>query len=193
VRQIVVFTGTSLVSVSPTDGQLYWRYPWPTQFEANVATPISIGDYLFISSGYGKGCGLLKVQKDGSGELEVRRVYENNQMCNHFSSSVLYKERLYGFNESVLQCMELRTGKVAWSEKGFRKGSLLIADGHLIILGETGKLALAEATPSGYKEQGSFRVLHSNRTWTVPALAGGRLYVRDEAHIVCIDLASPSL
>jgi hypothetical protein len=186
-RQVIFFTGKSLVSVSPDEGRLYWRYPWETSFDCNVATPIVAGDYVFISSNYDKGCALLEISADGSAGLQAKAVYENTQMRNHFSSSVLYKDHLYGFDDAVLICMHFRTGKVKWKEKGFKKGSLLVADGHLIILGETGRLALAVATPERYREKAAFKI-SDTKCWVVPVLAKGRLYVRDEKQIVCLEL-----
>jgi outer membrane protein assembly factor BamB len=187
VRQILFFTGKALVSVNPEDGMIYWRVPWDTSYDANIATPIAIGDYVFISSGYGKGCGLLKIVRRGEA-LAAQTVYNNNQMRNHFSSSVLYRDHLYGFDDTMLVCMELRTGEVTWKERGFFKGSLLIADGRLIVLGEeNGKLALADATPEAYREKASFRAAHG-RCWTVPVLAGGRLYLRDQEHLICYEM-----
>jgi outer membrane protein assembly factor BamB len=187
VRQVLFFTGTGLVSVAPDSGKVYWSFPWETSFGCNVATPIVRGDYVFLSSGYGKGCALLKVEAKDGGALGARAVYETNQMCNHFASSVLYMDHLYGFNESTLTCMEFRTGQVVWTERGFKKGSLLIADGHLIILGENGRLALAEATPAGYREKAAFRPFRT-KCWTVPVLAQGRLYIRDEERLLCLDV-----
>jgi outer membrane protein assembly factor BamB len=185
--QIIFFTGKALVSVSPEGGKLYWRYPWKTRYDCNVATPIAVGDYLFISSYYDKGCAVLHVVKDESGRPQVKMVYESNQMCNHFSSCVYYQEHLYGFSDDLLTCMEFRTGRVRWQQRGFHKGSLTLADGHLIILGDAGRLALAEATPEGYREKSSAQV-GEGTCWTVPVVAGGRLYVRDEKRIVCLDL-----
>jgi outer membrane protein assembly factor BamB len=186
-RQVLFFTGSGLVSVAPDTGKVHWSYPWETSYGCNIATPIVRGDYVFISSGYGKGCALLKVEAKEGGTLQARAVYENNQMCNHFASSVLYREHIYGFNESTLTCMEFRTGQVVWKERGFKKGSLLIADGHLIVLGENGRLALAEATPAGYHERAAFRPFRT-KCWTVPVLAHGRLYVRDEERLLCLDV-----
>src|SRR5262249_6041056 len=137
---IVFFTGRGVVGVNPSDGKELWRYDWETDYGANIATPIAVGGYVFISSGYGKGCAMLKIETDKG--FAVRRVYESNQMRNHFSSSVYFKEHLYGFDDDRLVCVEFRTGKVRWKERGFKKGSLLIADGHLIVLGEYGELAV---------------------------------------------------
>ena len=109
-RQLIVFTGKSVVGVSPKTGQVYWRYPWETSHDINAATPIVRGDYVLISSNYGKGCALLKVSVRGEGKFHVAPVYEHNELCNHFSSSVLFGEHVYGFNEDMrLVCMEFRT------------------------------------------------------------------------------------
>jgi outer membrane protein assembly factor BamB len=190
VRQILFFTDAALVSLAPEDGRLYWRYPWKTEGGFNIATPVAFGNYVFISSGYGKGCGLLEISADADGCLRACRVYEHNRMRNHFASSVRCCDYLYGFDMTDLACMDLRTGAIAWRENGartFRKGSLMAADGRLLILGEDGNLALVEASPTGYHELASCSVSQS-KCWTVPALAGGRLYVRDESVITCLDV-----
>jgi outer membrane protein assembly factor BamB len=187
VRQLLVLTNEALVSLSPADGRIYWRYPWPIKDGFNIATPLTFGNYVFISSAYGKGCALLEVTSNADGSLRVQEVYEHNRMRNYFASSVRYGEHVYGFDNSDLACMELRTGTVVWRERGFRKGSLLIADGRLIVLAEHGRLALAEAAPEGYRERAAFQI-SKNKCWTVPVLAGGRLYVRDENHLYCLDL-----
>jgi outer membrane protein assembly factor BamB len=190
VRQLLLFTNLALVSLAPTDGTVYWRYPWETVNGFNIATPLAFGDYVFISSAYGKGCALLEVSKEADGSPRARRVYEHNRMRNYFASSVRWGDYLYGFDEKDLVCMDIRTGTVAWREKGMRsfgKGSLLAAAGHLIVLGEGGTLWLAEATPAGYHEKASCRV-SENKCWTVPVLAGGKLYVRDESRLVCLDM-----
>lgn len=186
-RQIIFFTQTGLVSVSAEDGSLFWRFPWLTRFDANVATPIVVGDYVFISSGYDKGCAVVEITSGGDGSLQAKSVYEHNRMRNHFSTSVYYQDYLYGFDDATLVCMNFRTGQIAWKKKDFKKGSVLIADGKLIILGESGTLALAVASPESYQEISSFQ-FSRNKCWTVPVLAEGRLYVRDEEKSICYDL-----
>jgi outer membrane protein assembly factor BamB len=182
-KQIVFFTAKHVVGVAPADGRVLWQFKWETNFDCNAATPIALGDYVFISSNYGKGCALLEITPD----LEVKPVYQHNRMRNHFATCVHYQEHLYGFDEANLACMDLRTGKTKWSERGFDKGSLLIADGHLIVLGEHGKLAVAEATPAGLRLTASF-VVSKEKCWTAPVIAHGCLYVRDEKEVVCLDL-----
>jgi outer membrane protein assembly factor BamB len=195
-RHVLCFMGNSLVSVAPNDGQLLWRYPWETAFQVNAAMPLVFSmrqadgqqaDYVFLSSNYGKGCAVLRVVDGGGGRLEARRVYESNQMGNHFNSSVRYKDHFYGFHEAELTCMEVRTGRIAWKKKGFSKGSLLRVDDHLLILGELGQLALAEATPDAYQELASAR-LSRKKTWTPLTVADGKLYWRDQEQVVCYEL-----
>lgn len=187
-KQIVFFTAEGVLGVDPDNGKLYWRYPWSTSYDVHAATPIVTSDYVFISSGYGRGCAVLKIEPDGQGGLRPHLVYKNRKMKNHFSSCVLYKDYLYGFNDSVLTCMEFRTGKVCWEQSGFNKGSVLVVDGHLIILGETGLLALAEATPDGYRQKATFQI-SERRCWSVPVFCNGRLYVRDEEKLICLKMS----
>jgi hypothetical protein len=84
--------------------------------------------------------------------------------------------------------MEFATGQVRWSEPGLGIGTLMIADGRLILLGDAGDLVVAEATPEGYKPISRAKVL-KQRCWTMPVLARGRIYCRDEkGHLVCLDV-----
>jgi outer membrane protein assembly factor BamB len=184
-RQLVFLTAENILGISPTDGKMLWKHPWPLFKDCNIATPTIIGDYVFVSSGYGKGCILLEVSADASGAMQVRPVYEHNRMRSRFSTTVLVNEHLYGFDETWLVCMELRTGKIRWKKRGFDEGQLLAADGQLFVLGEHGKLALVEANPEKYVERGSCQLL-GGRCWTMPVLANGKLYVRDQEQILCL-------
>ena len=185
VRQIIFLTSKTLLSVAPEDGQIYWKYSWPEGI--NIATPIFIpDDKIFISASYDKGAVLLRMTADGD-RIGIKEVWKSRVMKNHFNSSVLQGDYLYGFDNAILTCIEVDTGEERWRQRGFRKGSLLLADGHLVILGEGGKLALAEATPDEYREKARFQ-LFDDKCWTVPTLAGGRLYLRTQKEMVCLDL-----
>jgi outer membrane protein assembly factor BamB len=195
IRQIVFFTGKRLLGVTPEEGKLLWEFPWDTQFEVNAATPEVIRarlgaeelNYVFISSGYGKGCALVKIAPRKGG-FRAKAVYQSNELCCHFASPVRFGEHLYALDETRdLTCLEIRTGKVAWRQKGFKKGSLLRVDNHLIVLGEDGKLALLEANPKEYRELARARPFR-NRCWTMPVLADGRLFLRDQKQVKCLDL-----
>jgi outer membrane protein assembly factor BamB len=186
IRQVLFFTARGLVGVAPDTGELFWRFDWETEYDCNIATPLVVDNYVFISSNYDRGCAVLEVTRDG-GKLRADRVYEGNRMCNHYSTCVRWQDHLYGFHDSKLCCMNFRTGEIVWKQPGFKKGALLIADGHLIVLGENGKLAVAKATPEGFKARSSFQVTRT-KCWTMPVLAHGKLYVRDEERLICLDV-----
>jgi outer membrane protein assembly factor BamB len=186
VAQVIFFTGAGAVGVAPEDGKLLWRYPWKTQFDLNIATPIYSDGKVFVSSNYGTGAAVFRL----TGKPECQTVWKALTMQNHFSSSVLYEDALYGFSEQRLRCVDFQTGKVRWDKvAGLNRGSLVIADGHLILLGEHGLLVLAKATPTEYTEVSRCQILDPKPlTWTVPVLANGILYVRNENTLLALAL-----
>ncbi len=109
-------------------------------------------------------------------------------MKNKFSSSVLIDGFLYGFDEKTLKCVELATGETRWRKRDLGHGSLIAADGHLIVMGESGQLALVEATPEDYVEKGLVQIFEG-KTWTMPTLADGKLYLRDESELISVKVA----
>jgi outer membrane protein assembly factor BamB len=179
------FTAFGLVVSATTDGKELARFPWKTSYDVNAATPIISGDKIFISSGYGKGCAL--VQFNGN---SLKSLWENRKMRNHFNSSVLWKDHLYGFDESKLTCLDFATGNEKWTQDGLGKGSLMIADGKLIIQSERGDLVIAEASPAAFKELARAKVL-KDRCWVVPVLANGHIYCKNNnGDLVCLDVAA---
>jgi hypothetical protein len=109
-------------------------------------------------------------------------------MRNHFSTCVRRQDYLYGFDHGVLTCMNLRTGAIHWKERDFDKGSVLLVNDHLVILGETGVVALAEATPELYREKARFTFSNAGKCWAAPVVVDGRLYLRDQTRIACFDV-----
>lgn len=203
VRQVIFFTGKRLLGVEREKGRLLWDFAFADRFEVNAATPIAIRaksggkeiDYIFISSGYEKGCAFVRVFADGGGKFRVKAAYESNELCCHFASPVRRGEQVYGLDEKRdLTCLDLRTGEVKWrmqdtggrKVRGFKKGSLIRVDENLLVLGEEGHLALIEATPEGYREKGVMRPFR-DRCWTTPVLANGKIYLRDQAKVLCLE------
>ncbi len=185
-KVLAVFTAKALVAVALDDGRELWRYPWETTMDQNVATPICQGGKVFISSRNTAGSALFEFSLDGT-VFKAEPVWESRDMKNYLSTCVLVDGHLYGFNATRLTCLDFKSGEARWRESGFNKGSLIAADKRLIILGERGELALAEATPDEYREISKFQLVDS-LTWIVPTLADGRLYVRSETELVCLDL-----
>jgi len=183
-NQAVFFSRRGLVSLDPDNGRKLWHYDWPA---ANIANPIFIApDKIFISSSYEKGSALVKINKNNS-EFSAETVWKSGVMKNHINSCVLVGDYLYGFDNAVLRCINANTGGLKWSKRRLGRGSLIYADGKLIVLGEKGKLVLLKADPEKYNELTKSKIL-KGRCWTPPALADGRLYLRSRKELVCVNL-----
>ena len=186
-RQAVFFTAASLMAVAPESGQILWRHLWPTDMKINAATPVFVSpDKIFISTGYGVGSALVQLTASNDA-ITPTEIWKHKRMKNHFATSVYYQGHLYGFNESLLVCLNAASGEEEWKTRGYGKGSLIIADGHLVILGERGNLGIAVATPKAFRAKATYPVFDS-RCWTNPSLADGHIYLRDENEIVCLNI-----
>ena len=125
------------------------------------------------------------------GKATVREVYNSRVMKNHFSSSVLYEGHIYGFDNASLKCIVAGTGEQKWVQRGYGKGSLIVADGLMYILSDLGQLILAEATPAGFQEKGKVKVMEG-KTWTSPVLSHGRIFLRDDDEMIVLDVRTPA-
>ena len=185
ITQVVFFTAERAVGLDSKDGRLLWEYAKPANRTSNAATPIVRANRIFISSDYGTGGGVIEIKPDN----KAQEVYFTKDMKNHHSSSVLIGDYLYGFSSSILTAMKFDTGELAWRDRSVGKGSLVYADGNLYLLSENGVVGLVEATPTGYKEKGRFRIQQDSLpTWAHPVVAGGMLYLRDQDTIYAYDV-----
>jgi hypothetical protein len=182
--QIVFFTSEAVVGVTPNDGKVLWRQPWLTPGGGQGATPIAVDGQLFISSNFGTGAARWRLRPEGNPET----VWKNRVMQNHYATSVLYQGNLYGFSGLRLRCVDWATGAQRWDKGGLGRGTLLAVDGQLIILTEDGYLILAEATPKAYVETSRCQLFPDRPSCTVPVLAGGRLFLRNERLLLALDL-----
>ncbi len=183
-HQILFQNPAGLVSLTASGEQL-WSHSLPVG-EVHAMPIFLAPDKIFACGVEGVGSHLIKVTKGEDG-MTTEEVWSNQAMRNHFSSSVAVDGHLYGFDNATLRCINADTGEVRWSKRGLGKGSLILADGHLIVLSDKGRLVLLEATAAGYKEQGRVQALRG-RSWTAPALADGLLYVRNHTEMVCYDM-----
>jgi outer membrane protein assembly factor BamB len=183
--QVVFFTSERAVGLDAKDGRLLWDYSRPANNVANVATPIVRANRVFISSDYGTGGGVVEIKPDN----KAQEIWFTKDMRNHHSSSVLIGDYLYGFSSAILTAIKFDTGEISWRDRSVGKGSLVYADGNLYCFSENGVVGLVEASPTGYKEKGRFRIPQDSLpTWTHPVVAGGRLYLRDQDTIYAFDV-----
>ena len=144
---------------------------------------------FFISSGYGKGAALVEVTASG-GALTARKVWEKatKAMNNKFNSSVLYEGYAYGLDEGILACVDVKTGDQKWKGGRYGYGQVILASGHLIVITEEGELVLVKATPDKHTEVARFSAIEG-KTWNYPAIADGRLLVRNQTQMACFDVS----
>ncbi len=186
-RQVLFFSGTRIVGLDINDGTMLWERPWATNNDINSAQPIQIdNDHLWLSSSYGHGSGLLKIISRGD-SLSVETVWEKSTLRNKFNSSVLYEGHIYGLDNSIMACIDAQTGERKWKGGRYGYGQMLLADGHIIVLTETGEVVLVKATPDGHEEVAMFSALEG-KTWNVPAIADGVLLVRNQTEMAAYDL-----
>jgi outer membrane protein assembly factor BamB len=187
-RGVALFVQKAVVGVDPETGKPLWDFPWKTSYDANIADPLVSGNEVFISSGYGTGCALIRIEGGKATE-----VWKNKNMRNHFSSCVLWQGHIYGVDndtgkKNAVKCLDWKTGEVKWSQEGLGCGALIVADGKLVILGEKGELVIAEASPAAWKEIARAQIL-GGKCWTMPVLCGGRVYARSgKGDVVCVAL-----
>ena len=187
VRQILVFTATRLVSLDAASRAVLWEFPWATQYGVNASQPLLLGnDRVFISTGYGSGGAAIQLTKAGD-RFSVRELWRTNRMKNQFTSSVLHDGAIYGLDEAILACIDAETGAIRWKGGRYGYGQVMLASGHIVVLTESGELALVRASPQEHIEVARFPVLEG-RTWNHPAMAGGYLLVRNINEMAAFDL-----
>jgi outer membrane protein assembly factor BamB len=188
VRTYLTLTSGAGVGVRASDGKLMFRYPNAANNVANITTPIFSDNKVFFTSAYDTGAGLVDLTVQ-NGEVKAKEIYFTRNMKNHHGGVILHNGYLYGFNDSILTCLEFATGKPMWRDRSVGKGSLTLAEGNLYIQSENNLVGLAEATPAGYKEKGRFTIADKGLpSWAHPVVSGGRLYVRNQDTLMAYDI-----
>jgi outer membrane protein assembly factor BamB len=190
-EQIVLFDVGGVAGIDPADGKELWRHPWKTWQDMNIVQPLILpGDRVFISSETLNGGALLEVKKSGT-EWTVRPLWTNRNLAARFANPVFCAGHIFGLSNGRLVCLDAETGKRVWrSDEGFDSGQLLVCGTTLVVQAErTGEVVAVAAEPTEYRELGRTKVFRGSRTWNTPALAGGRLYLRNHEEMVCLDLA----
>jgi outer membrane protein assembly factor BamB len=191
--QVVALIASEVIGFSPDDGHLLWRHEHKTESGLAISTPVwAPGNLLFISSAYNSGSRVLELHQSG-GKTTVKELWYNQKLQSHFSAVIRHGDYIYftsGYNgPAFLTCVNLRSGQIAWQERGFAKGQLVKAGEKLILIDEDGTLALIEATPAGLKVLARAPLLQ-RISWTPPTLSGSTLYLRDRKSLMALDLAA---
>ena len=181
---VAVLNLFGLVVLRVSDGGVRLRVKWATPYGNNCATPVVVGQKVFISSSYEMGCALIDLSGD-----RAKVAWRNRNMHSRLATAVYWKGYLYGFDYAVLTCLHFDTGVTQWRDKRYGFGHLIVADGKLIVQTETGILAVGDPSPRGFRPTSLAKALTTRPCWTVPVLARGRIYCRSGAgELVCLDV-----
>jgi outer membrane protein assembly factor BamB len=189
-RRALFLTRAGLVDVDPATGKVRWDAPWRARMQAsvNAASPLVVGDSVFITASYDTGASLVRIGAGGP-----KQVWGSDESLSaHYATPVHKDGFLYGFHGrqefgQALRCIELATGKVRWSEEKYGAGTVTLAGDKLLIVRESGDIVLAEASRAGYKPLATAHAL-PKVVRAYPAIAGGRLYIRNERTLACLNL-----
>jgi|SRR5579864_2178122 len=190
VRHVLFFTRNGLVGIDPATGKVLFQFPWRSRSHAsvNAAAPVVVGNLVFLSASYGTGATLVQI--DGA---SVKQLWASDDaLSNHYATSVYRDGYLYGYHGrqeygQSLRSIELKTGKVQWNVDGFGAGTVTLAGDRLLLIRENGELVVAPASPKEFKPSAQAQLLPAT-VRAYPALADGKLYVRNEHTLACFNL-----
>lgn len=193
-RQLAFLTGASLLAVSPA-GEVLWQVPFKDPLNESSTTPVKAGDLLIGGSVKAGSIG-LKLGESG-GKPTAEKVWANDRLTCYFSTPVVVGPHVYMINgvasllnpSVTLRCVEAATGKVLWEKPNvgrYHAALVRTGDDKLLMLDDNGFLSLLQPDPAGYKELCRSKVC--GPTWAHPALVGGKVYLRDEKELICVDL-----
>ena len=188
--QALFFTRAGLASINPADGAVNFTHPWQPAIRAsvNACTPVAAGNLIFISTSYSKGATVLAVNGK-----KIETVWSNDTSLScHYSSVVHHDGFLYGFHGrqergGELRCVEMKTGKVQWNLPGLRAGSVMLAGTELLIFTERGELLRGKANPKFFRATARVQLMGAT-VRAYPALANGKLYLRNDRQLACFQL-----
>lgn len=189
-------TGSGALGVRAKDGKLLWSYEMD-KTTAVAPTPIIRGDLVFFAAGYKRGGALLKQVAQPDGEVKVDEIYPlKKELANKHGGIVLVGDYLFGDSDDqgIPFCADLMTGEIKWKSRASGKGSAAFAaaDGCIYIHFSNGVMSLAKASPDGFDETGHFEVPGGGErpSWSHPVIVGGKMYLREQDHILCYDVRS---
>jgi len=188
---LVAFMSDAVVGIDPEDGRRLWSLPHETDWGLNASTPVWHDDHrLFVSSAYGGGSRLIRLERQGDGTT-AHEAWFTNRMRIHFGNAIRLGDFVFGssgdFGLVYFAAVNVNTGELVWRERGLGRASFVYADGRFVILDEDGDLTLATPTADGLRIHSRVELL-SHVAWTVPALSGTTLFVRDRKMLLALDL-----
>jgi outer membrane protein assembly factor BamB len=194
--QIVAQTTLRLAGLNPKDGKVRWEQPLVFEPAGVSPTPFVAGDLLLCTT---QDNGTIAVMLPGKGHAEPAVKWRKPDLSGYFSTGTVGPDRtvlvvtnaLAPLPRADLRCLDPSSGKELWKKDNlgyFHFAVMAVADGRVLILDDAGSLILAEVTRKGYRELAKAKVCLG--TFNSPAFANWRLFVRDNAEVICLELDS---
>lgn len=189
--QVLLLTASRLLGFDVRRREVLWDFPWHVRYDNTICLPVRVAEArYFLGAGYGAGSALVEVRPAGGG-FQAEPVWENRNLRTKFNPAVFWQGHLYGLDEGVLACVDAETGERRWREGRYGYGQILLTDGHLLVLSGDGDVALVAADPANYEELERLHALRG-KCWNVPAIAHGRLLVRNSSEMACYQIGITS-
>jgi len=193
-KAILAFHGKGLAAMEYANGKQLWDIGWETSYDVNATTPLVNGDQVFITSGYGTGCKMLRVKERG-----VDSLWQSKEYSAQHSDPYVINGFLYGYsgdshqNKGAFKCIEIASGKVKWSTNTMGWGTSTWVDGYLLCCDIKGNIFLMNPSPDKFvlvtnmnKALGKIR----GPVWTVPVVASNKLYLRFKQKLICYKIVT---
>ncbi|MFO0941152.1 MAG: PQQ-binding-like beta-propeller repeat protein [Pirellulales bacterium] len=196
--QLIKMLDTDLISILsnegahfylPDTGEQKFFYDWSHNGYRALQPQVIDGDKLIVPTGMGTGSRLIQLSKEDPGQWSASELWTSGDFKPDFNDFVVYQGHIYGFDNRIFACIDLATGKKKWKGGRYEKGQcLLLADsGLILVVSESGELALLKATPDSHQELAKIQALN-DKTWNHPVVVGDKLYLRNAKEAVCYQL-----
>jgi len=189
VAQVLMLSDVGATSVAPADGTLLWQHPWGSTIVQPAQT--ADGDLLISAMGMGGGIGMRRIAVGhGLGAWKVEERWTSKGLKPYFNDFVVHSGHAFGFDGSILSCIDLKDGSRKWKGGRYGNGQLvLLADQDLLlVISEEGELALVRATPDQFTELTRFPAIEG-KSWNHPVLVGDILLVRNGQEMAAFRLS----
>ena len=190
VEQILNYDEHGLTGHDPVTGKVLWHFVWSSD-EPICSQPIpnaGAPDQILVTIGYGKGSALIKVSCAADGKWNVEQLWESKRMKTKFTTAVAHNGYVYGLDDGIMQCIEMKTGRQMWKGGHYSHGQILLAGNTIIVQTEPGPVVLLDTNPKQLTELGTLPAL-SSKTWNCPALAGKYLLLRNDHEAACYEVS----
>lgn len=186
---VAILTDEGAQLFEPKSGELVLEHAWKHSGYRALQAQLVDENKLLIPTGMGSGTRLVELTADSNGQLHANELWTSREMKPDFNDLVVHDGYIYGFDDRIFACISLVDGQRQWKRGRYGKGQvLLLADsGLLLVMAESGEIALLRADPGEYQELAKFEAL-GGKTWNHPVVVGDRLFVRNAQEAACYRL-----